>query len=73
MPWRDITWEFLMGRDNLPIGDPDSVAEQIATLRGEPGLEFLFAYANVPWLENAKILCSLELLATAVMTEVEGR
>ena len=73
LPWREITWEFLMERDNLLIGDPNSVAEQIAMLRDELGLEYLFTYSNVPSLENSKILRSLELLATEVMPKVEGR
>ena len=73
VPWRDITWEFLMERDNLLIGDPDSVAEQVATLRDELSLEYLFTYTNVPWLENAKILRSLDLMANEVMPKVEGR
>lgn len=67
-----FSWEFLMERDNLLIGDIDFVAEKIAELRDDVGVDNLFVQANLPWLPQSKIMKSLERLMTEVMPRVNA-
>ena len=65
-----MSWEFLMERDNLLIGDVDFVAEKIAQLRDEVGVDRLYVQCNLPWLSQSQIMASLERLGTEVMPRV---
>ncbi|MBM3541986.1 MAG: hypothetical protein FJX51_08060 [Alphaproteobacteria bacterium] len=60
-------WEFLMERDNLLIGDVEFVAEKIAELRDEVGVDRLYVQCNLPWLSQSQIMASIERLGAEVM------
>ena len=68
LPWFD----FLMKRDHLLIGTPESVAEKINELQRDYNFEFLMPYI-VPGLEHEHVMRSLDLFAERVMPLIKEK
>lgn len=60
-------FDFLMERDHLLIGTPESVAEKIDHLRREYNLEYLLTFMALPGLRQEHVMRSIELFAERVM------
>ncbi|MFE3598811.1 LLM class flavin-dependent oxidoreductase [Streptomyces sp. NPDC059096] len=63
-----LSFDFLQDR-NLLVGTPEYVAEKIAELRDEVGLEHLLLWTTHPGLAHRKAMRSLELFTEKVMPE----
>jgi alkanesulfonate monooxygenase SsuD/methylene tetrahydromethanopterin reductase-like flavin-dependent oxidoreductase (luciferase family) len=60
-------WDFLWKKDQLYIGTPDSVSEQIARMREEFNPDDLLVYTWIPGMPQRDVLRSMELFAGKVM------
>src|SRR5690606_25029168 len=67
-PWFD----FLMERDHLPVGTPDSVGEALERLRDAVDLEHLLIFNGLPGIAAEDSQKSLRLFADQVMPKFAG-
>jgi alkanesulfonate monooxygenase SsuD/methylene tetrahydromethanopterin reductase-like flavin-dependent oxidoreductase (luciferase family) len=67
-----LSWfDFLAARDHLLIGTPEVVAEQIARLRDETGMDDLATLMWLPGVDHRDIMRSIELFGERVIPLVE--
>ena len=63
-------WEFLMERDHLMIGSPDSVIDRMSRMTESHGIQHWLLQMGFPGIGAADVDRSLELFAREVMPEV---
>jgi alkanesulfonate monooxygenase SsuD/methylene tetrahydromethanopterin reductase-like flavin-dependent oxidoreductase (luciferase family) len=64
-------FEFLLERDHILAGTPESVAEQLSRLRAATGVEHFMTLMTVPGVEHRDVMRSIELFGTEVMPRVK--
>ena len=64
----NLDWfDFQIKHDQILVGSPDSVTEQIDRIRAETGCEHLAFFLNIPKLSFDQVMHSLDLMSTHVI------
>lgn len=67
----DGSWfDFLLERDHLLIGTPESVAERMLRLRDQHGIEHFLCWTYMYGVQHADVIKSLELFGEHVLPEL---
>ena len=68
----DMDWEFYRKQQLILAGSPEQVAEQIAELREECGVNYITLWMEGPGFSREKIMSCIELFGSKVMPRFAG-